>query len=216
MTMSTKSSSAYVISLVVILGCFGLTNIALAQEKWAPCKPVQAATYTNRIHVKCEAAVDGKFLFFAASTADAKFAARALSVIEAGQLGDKFVSILFDPSDKSGQAFGCDAVSCRQLLAVVLTEDRPGKCDIDNTQRSCPGFCAAVGNNDRSCPGFCAAGDNNKNDKNCPGYCTAHPTARGCPGYCTDPAHAEDPICGTQRDPCAGGSHAPGCRENPR
>jgi hypothetical protein len=214
--------------LALLLAGTILTNVAAAQAKFAPCKPIEAATFSNRVHVRCESAVDGKFFFFAVSTAaDPKFAARALSVIEAGQLGDKFLSILFDPSDTSGDSFGCLAADCRPLLAVSLTEDRPGKCDIDNTQKSCPGFCASVankdrscpgfcnsvGNNDASCPGFCSVGNHNTTDSKCPGFCAAgdhNTTSRSCPGYCD--AHQADAKCiQDAKDRCDKYPHSPGC-----
>jgi len=204
-------------SIVFVVACTGLSGEAFAQEKWSACKPVEAATFSTRIHVKCESAVDGHFWFFAASTADSKFAARALSVIESAQLGDKFINILFDPADQSGPAFGCLLADCRPIAAVVLTETRPGKCDIDSTQRGCPGFCAAINNNDASCPGYCTSHPDNRG---CPGYCTSHPNDRSCPGYCathndmTCPKncvnHPDNPEC--DKDRCRN-SHLPGCQQ---
>jgi hypothetical protein len=196
----------HVVLLALMLGCVGLTNSAIAQQKWSPCKPVEAATYATRIHVKCESAVDRKFWYFAVSTADSKFAARALSVIEAGQLGDKFVRVLFDPSDQSGPAFGCAISDCRPMAAAILTESRPAKCDTDDTQRGCSGFCAANGNNDLRCPGYCAA---HPNVHGCPGSCTTHDTPT-CPGYCA--RHPSEAIC----DPRCLNPSTPGCPGPPR
>jgi hypothetical protein len=127
--------------------------------------------------VKCESPVDGKFTYFAASaTSDPRFAARALSIVEAAQLGDKYLNVLFDPNDQSGQAYGCALVDCRPLLAVVLRESYPDKCEIDVTQPGCPGFCAATGDNDPTCPGFCRTHDT----IDCPGYCKRHPNDLDC------------------------------------
>src|ERR1700690_4257474 len=136
-----KKNSARMLLSALLLGCFAFTLTAVAQKKVSPCKPVEAATFTDRVHVKCEAAVDGQFLYFAASTsADPKFAARALSVIEAGQLGGKYILVLFDPNDKTGPGFGCLIPDCRPMTGAVLTEEQPGACSIDNRQKGCPGF----------------------------------------------------------------------------
>jgi hypothetical protein len=205
-----KENSAGMLFSALLLGCLAFTQIAVAQDKFAPCKPVQAATYSNRVHVRCEAAVDGIFLFFAVSTKDdPKFAARVLSVIEAGQLGDKYILVLFDPNDKSGPNFGCLLADCRPIKGAILSEERPGKCSIDNTQKGCPGFCAAGTNNssDRSCPGFCAA---HPDDRQCPAYCSTHDDM-SCAGNCS--RHPNNPRCDINSDECRN-RHLPGCTKN--
>jgi hypothetical protein len=130
-----------------------------------------------------------------------------LSVIEAAQLGDKFVSVLFDPADETGAAFGCAVNDCRRMVAVIMTEDRPGKCDIDPTQRSCPGYCAAIGDNDRSCPKFCTA---HPDDRGCPGYCATNDDMQ-CPGNCT--RHPANPKCDPHSNECLN-QHLPGCQDH--
>lgn len=129
--------------ITLLLMLFGFSGAATAQSKWSACKPVETATFVERIHVLCEQPVDGKFAFFAVSTANAPFAARALSIFEAGQLGDKFVNVLFDPADVTGPSFGCLAIDCRPFAAVTLRESLPGACEINSGAQGCPGFCAA-------------------------------------------------------------------------
>jgi hypothetical protein len=205
-----RNQSAWMWFITALLGCSAFTGTALAQDKFSPCKPVESATFSNRVAVRCESPVDGKFSFFAVSTKDdPKLAARALSVIEAGQLGDKFIMVLFDPNDQTGNNFGCLLADCRPMKAAILTEERPGKCSIDNTQKGCPGFCAADGNNsnDRSCPGFCAA---HPDDRQCPGYCSTHDDMT-CPGNCT--RHPTNPKCNPNSDECQN-RHLPGCTKN--
>jgi len=204
-----RNNSARTLLVASLFGCLAFTQTSLAQDKFSPCKPVEAATFANRVHVRCESPVDGKFSFFAVSTNDPKLAARTLSVIEAGQLGDKFIFVLFDPNDTSGPGFGCLLADCRPIKAAILTEERPGKCSIDNTQKSCPGFCAAGTNNssDRSCPGFCAA---HPNDRQCPAFCSTHDDM-SCPGNCA--RHPDDVRCGATSDECAN-RHLPGCNKN--
>jgi len=157
---------------------FGIQSAALSAQLWVSCKPVEAAAYPERIHIKCASPVDDRFWYFAAPTTDARFAARALSVIEAAQLGDKFVNVLFDPNDQSGGGFGCVIGDCRPFAAVVMVESSippPSTCAFDTNRPSCPGWCAV------------------HDDNSCPGYCTRHPTETGCPQYCS--AHRNDPDC---------------------
>lgn len=171
------------------------------------CKPIEAATYANRIHVRCEQPIDDRFAFFAAATSDAKFAARALSVIEAAQLGDKFVYILFDPDDLTGAAFGCLNTDCRTIQAVTMSETPlppPDRCVFDTNRVGCPGYCAA--HDDIHCPGFC---NRHPTERGCPNFCTAHPTERGCPNFCD--THPSDRDC-RDIDPCIRAPHRPDCR----
>src|SRR4051812_5225045 len=100
-----KLASALSFGLFLFCGCLVGNGAALAEQLWIACRPVEAAAFPERIHVRCAAAIDGQFAFFAASTADPRLAARALSVIEAAQLGGKFVHVLFDPNDMSGTEF---------------------------------------------------------------------------------------------------------------
>ena len=204
----TKSARALILGVFLCLASFAMDSVALAQQLWVPCKPVETAAFSNRIHVRCATQVDGRFWYFAAPTSDARLAARTLSVIEAAQLGDKFLNILIDATDQSGPAFGCLASDCRPIIAVAMLETAsspPGRCAFDNNRTGCPGFCAAHPN-DRSCPGYCAQ---NPNDRTCPQYCTTHPNDITCPGYCR--RHPQDTV---NCDVCAGpnASHNPQCQ----
>jgi hypothetical protein len=98
------------------------TGVGTAQEKFALCKPVETASFANRVHVRCEIPVDGKFVFFAASTQEPRFASRMLNLSMVGQVSERTLSILFDPNDQSGVAFGCLANDCRNAHGVALTE----------------------------------------------------------------------------------------------
>jgi len=195
--------------VLLSVALFGISCGSLAQQVWVSCKPIEAAAYAERIHVKCASAVDFRFWYFAASTADARFAARVLSVIEAAQLGDKYVNVLFDVSDTTGTSFGCDEKSCRRLLAAMMVEEAappPDYCVFNNKLKGCSGFCAATP--DSSCPGYCAS---HNTSFGCPGYCTTHPTDAGCPAYCT--THPDAVICQAEaeKDHCQKHPHDPHC-----
>lgn len=98
-----------------------------AAEKSAACKPVESAVFANRVHVRCELPVDGKFLYFAVPTSDPKFTNRALSVILIAQESGKVVTIVFDPLvdpvDAAGSSFGCNPGDCRRILAIILDDN---------------------------------------------------------------------------------------------
>ena len=109
--------------LTLALLCSSTTSFA--QDKHALCKPVETMSFSTRVHVRCEVPVDGVFFFFAASTEDARFASRMLNLSMVGQVAEKTLSIIFDPSDRSGVAFGCLAHDCRIARAIALTESAP-------------------------------------------------------------------------------------------
>jgi hypothetical protein len=161
--------------------------------------------WKDHIHVVCEAPVDGKFPFFAVSTLDAKVANRMMALMQAAQLSDRYLRILFDAADTSGTAFGCNANNCRAIKALASIDRTPDRCEINATSRGCAGFCAAIANNDITCPGFCAAISNN--DITCPGFCSSHDDRR-CPQFCT--RHPTDPKCTAPADP------VDPCTANPR
>ncbi len=200
-------SSALFLGATICLILLGGSRAAPAAQLWVSCKPVEAAAFPERIHVKCETPIDDRFWYFAASTKDPRVAARALSVIEAAQVGEKLVHILFDPTDQSGTTFGCLAADCRQLLAVVMAEtplEPPSRCTFDNDRRGCPGYCSR--HDDQSCPGYCAR---HPDDRGCPDYCARNAEDRTCPDFCR--RHPRDPDC-PREDPCDRNPHLPQCR----
>jgi hypothetical protein len=190
MTLFAKLGHIGAFISFVLLGA----DHALAQQLWVPCKPVEAAAFPNRVHMKCAAQVDARFWYFATSTSDPRLAARVLSVIESAQLGDKYLSVLFDPSDQSGTAFGCQANDCRNIVAVIMVESPmkvPSTCAFDTNRQGCPGYCSS-----------------HPNDHSCPAYCSSHPDDKSCPGYCK--RHPHDDQCDTD---CVGGNHNPMCQD---
>jgi hypothetical protein len=119
-----KCSKGLEFAALLWLALSGMNRTAVADQIWVSCKPVEAATYLERIHVKCASPIDSRFWYFAAPTTDARFAARVLSVIEGAQLGDKFLLVLIDPNDESGTAFGCLAAKSRRFAAITMVSSR--------------------------------------------------------------------------------------------
>lgn len=153
-----------------------LSASSFAADQLSACKPTETAVFANRIHVRCETPVNGRFAYFAISTAEPRHTNRMLALMLGAELGDKYLSVLFDPLDTSGADFGCLVNDCRNIKALVLMEHVPNRCELDNTQAGCAGFCAANGNNDPICPGFCSARD----DMRCVDNCQRHPSNPLC------------------------------------
>ncbi len=121
--MNTPKTSIMRAAFALVLWLSASTS--QAQEKWSFCRPVEAMSSSTRVHVKCAVPVDGVFWYFAASTQDARFATRMLNLAMVGQVAEKTLAILFDPSDQSGVGFGCLAHDCRASRAIILTEAAP-------------------------------------------------------------------------------------------
>jgi hypothetical protein len=160
----------------------------------APCKPIEVGSVPARIHLKCEKPLDNRFNFFYLQTADdPRFAARALSVIEAAQLGDKFLTIQFDARFTLGNQLGCPLGElCRPLLAVTMVEtpiSTPGRCAFDPNRVGCPAYCANT--DDVNCPGFCTR---HPGAQDCGKACVASPDNKQCADFCA--ANPNDALCG--------------------
>jgi hypothetical protein len=83
----------------------------------ASCVPVQVAVFTNRLHVRCAAAVGG-IHYFAMATSDAALSARVLSILTTAQVAGRTLGIEYEPSDTTGAAIGCQAADCRVIRGV--------------------------------------------------------------------------------------------------
>jgi len=95
---------------------------AAAVETWTNCTPANvmvAAANTKRIHVKCAQAVNG-VRYYALNNTDAALMARVLTLLTSAQIAGRTLSVLNDPADLSGQAWGCANSDCRILRAVSL------------------------------------------------------------------------------------------------
>ena len=105
---------------LTLLAVFLPTDSAQAAETWTTCTPVNVTVYgvgSKRIHVKCAQTVNG-IRFFALSSSDSALMARVLSLITSAQIGGRTLSILYNPADLSGQAWGCANSDCRILRAA--------------------------------------------------------------------------------------------------
>lgn len=84
------------------------------------CKSVDVSTYPERIHVRCDKAAAGGFVFFAVSTSNSAHAARILAVLLVAHATGKSIEVEFDTGDTSGKAFGCQEHDCRRLISVGI------------------------------------------------------------------------------------------------
>jgi hypothetical protein len=172
------------------------------------CKPVESKSTATIVAVKCDPAIDKRFPFFAVlATADPRFAARSLSVMEAAQLGDKYLNIEFDSNDISGADWGC-FFGCRPMRSVTMVESPipVNRCIFDTNRVGCPGYCST--HDDISCKGFC---DRQPNGTGCPTDCNRNAEQPGCHGFCNQ--HPEHEGCQDGiNDPCIRHPHIPACR----
>ncbi|RMD97362.1 MAG: hypothetical protein D6816_17665 [Bacteroidetes bacterium] len=87
---------------------------------WANCTPTNVAVFSERIHVRCQTAVNG-ILYFAFPTTNDAETARILSLFTSAQVTGRLLQVLYDPADTTtGPAIGCGANDCRVITAVVL------------------------------------------------------------------------------------------------
>ena len=93
--------------------------VAPDASTWVTCTPNQVAAYQNRIHVRCNESYSG-IHYFAYPTTNAAAAARYLSLLASAQVAGHTLSILYDPADTSGPAYGCLAGDCRPIQGVAL------------------------------------------------------------------------------------------------
>jgi hypothetical protein len=106
----------------VLLGLFALplgSRTAKAAETWVSCTPVRVVTYQARVHVQCATPIGG-VTYFALSTQDSAFAARVLSIIATASVAHRTLTILYEPTDLSGAAIGCQNTDCRLIRGIGL------------------------------------------------------------------------------------------------
>ena len=97
------------------------TAAAPDASTWVTCTPQNVTVYNGRIHVKCTASFSG-IQYFAVSTANAASASRFLSILATAEAAGKNLSILYDPADTSGSAFGCGSSDCRIILGASMLQ----------------------------------------------------------------------------------------------
>jgi hypothetical protein len=101
-----------------LLGITALSSTALA-DVWRTCTPTSTATYAGRVHVRCSQSYAG-IQYFAVRTTNPEEAARFLSTVNAALLAGSNVSVLYNTTDTSGNAWGCNQSNCRRAKGVSL------------------------------------------------------------------------------------------------
>jgi hypothetical protein len=98
-----------------------LAATTVGQSATATCVPAQVTVFTKspRIQVKCTAPTEN-ILYFAVATTDAALAQRVLTVLTDALTSGKALSIVYDPSDLSGQDIGCLSKDCRLIVSVSI------------------------------------------------------------------------------------------------
>lgn len=93
-----------------------------AADQWVVCDPVNVATFSSRIHVRCASSVGAGIFFFSRATSNAADVQRHLAVLLAAQVAGRPLDVLADLSDTSNLPPGCGASDCRLLKAVAVKE----------------------------------------------------------------------------------------------
>lgn len=95
--------------------------VAQPQTGTARCVPVEVAAFTlaPKIHVKCQSPTD-RILFFAVSTEDAASAERVLMIMTSALTAGRALSIVYDPSNLTGETIGCLPQDCRLIVSVSI------------------------------------------------------------------------------------------------
>jgi hypothetical protein len=119
-SMSDSKRLMAAASLAAVAILCGLTaGTAPAQAAIIKCQPDEVAVWSNRIHVRCEAAVAG-VSYFAVPVSDAAHAARMLSVISTAVVAGRAMLLTYEPSDTSGTSIGCPISNCRLLQGAAF------------------------------------------------------------------------------------------------
>jgi len=87
------------------------------------CTPTEVAVFSERIHIKCNAAYSdgGKAIWFwSVATANAQWANRVLSTATTGLVSGRKLNLSFTPGDSSGSTFNCQPKDCRKITAIGL------------------------------------------------------------------------------------------------
>ena len=83
--------------------------------------PANVAVFDNRIHVKATVAKNG-VQYFAVPTTDSRFANRILSLLLTAKASGQRVGVVYNASDTSGTAWGCQSGDCRTIIWAYIIE----------------------------------------------------------------------------------------------
>jgi hypothetical protein len=107
--------------LVLVFVCLSLGALR-ASAQAINCNPVNVATFSNRVHVRCNPG-SGAIVFFAVSSANAAAAQRFQDLAVAALVNNKTLFIQFNAADTTtGPAFGCLSSDCRPALGTFINK----------------------------------------------------------------------------------------------
>lgn len=110
------------LALALLLAVLFAAPPARAASEWVACDPVNVATFTTRIHVRCASSVGTGIFYFARATSNATEVQRFLSTLLAAQVSGRPLSILTDLSNTANLPSGCVASDCRLMTAAAVTD----------------------------------------------------------------------------------------------
>jgi len=108
--------------LVLVVVCLSLGALRASAQANFTCNPVNVASFSSRVHVKCSPG-SGAIVFFAVSTTNTATAQRFQDLALSALVNNKTLTIQFNPADiTTGPGFGCASVNCRPASAIFINK----------------------------------------------------------------------------------------------
>ena len=140
LTLSNLRLSFEVVLVVVILAATLSSSVPskanssaapTASTYWYVCNgPNHVAVFMERVHIYCTSttvvvggtpALDPAIFWFAIPTSpDSAAASRFLSLFQTSVITAKPIWLEVDPTDTSGNSFGCGAANCRRIYGMEM------------------------------------------------------------------------------------------------
>ena len=110
-----------VLAIALSLAWFGVSQPVRAAEQHVLCDVGDVTAAGDRIHVYCTNNLGSGIHYVAVPVANSELANRVLMLGTAAITSGKSLTVLFDPADLSGAAYGCQNSDCRPAIGVTLS-----------------------------------------------------------------------------------------------
>lgn len=82
------------------------------------CKVINIASFSNRVHLKCQTATSDGVQYFAVSSTAIDATAVFAVASAAFQKGEK-VKVSYDNDNRNGETYSCNYTTCREISSVI-------------------------------------------------------------------------------------------------
>ena len=108
--------------LVLVVACLSFGALRASAQASFTCNPVNVASFSSRVHVKCNPG-NGAIVFFAVSAANTATAQRFQDLALSALVNNKTLTIQFNQADTTTcPTFGCASVNCRAATAIFINK----------------------------------------------------------------------------------------------